>query len=164
MSDIASAKELFFKYNGSYYLMSREGVLDLYKAFNIPKALEQSWLDEEVLRHLEKIRSNECEKVTGFDNLCSAVRKSGNVGWMQDVTDVFCDVIKEKYDDDAVYAIEIMCETMRFFLVEKKPVKKEMYELLNILEEYRLKYTGSGRKISHRFDKILDNFRQLPVL
>ena len=83
---------------------------------------------------------------------------------MQDVTDVFCDVIKEKYDDDAVYAIEIMCETMRFFLVEKKPVKKEMYELLNILEEYRLKYTGSGRKISHRFDKILDNFRQLPVL
>lgn len=45
-SDFIKAKKLFLKYGGSSFHMSREGIIEEYKKYEIPKEIENSWLKE----------------------------------------------------------------------------------------------------------------------
>ena len=45
-SSMDAAKELFFRYDGSAFYMSRDGVDREYAQYNIPKSAEQKWLTE----------------------------------------------------------------------------------------------------------------------
>ena len=41
-----AAKDLFFRYDGSWFYMSRDGVDREYAAYNIPRSTEKLWLKE----------------------------------------------------------------------------------------------------------------------
>jgi hypothetical protein len=43
---LRKAKRLFFKYDGSRFYMSRDGVEETYQSFRVPKHLESAWLQD----------------------------------------------------------------------------------------------------------------------
>ena len=46
MNDTEKAKELFFKYDGSTFYMSRDGVQKEFNSYSIPDSLQKDWLTE----------------------------------------------------------------------------------------------------------------------
>lgn len=52
------AREIFFYYRGSKFLMWKEGDLDEYMDFNVPGNLEIQWQGEYLRELKEKINSN----------------------------------------------------------------------------------------------------------
>lgn len=44
--DLIYAKEVFYKYEGSFYQMKRDGVYDQYKKLMVPRELELQWMKE----------------------------------------------------------------------------------------------------------------------
>jgi hypothetical protein len=46
LDPMEGARELFFKYDGSRFYMSRDGVEDDYLRYSVPKHLETQWLEE----------------------------------------------------------------------------------------------------------------------
>ncbi len=50
------ARELFFKYDGSGFYMSRDGVEQDYRRFAVPKELEKAWLEELTDKKLNGLR------------------------------------------------------------------------------------------------------------
>ena len=53
MSNYEEAKKIYFKYNGNFFFMDREGDYEKYKSFNIAKDIEKQW-DEEIKQNLMK--------------------------------------------------------------------------------------------------------------
>lgn len=51
-STIRVARDLFFKYDGSTFYMSRDGADREYQSYGVPKDLEREWLRELTARHL----------------------------------------------------------------------------------------------------------------
>jgi len=52
------AKNIFLKYKCSHFFLAREGDYEKYKAYNVPKRLENEWIDEQ---RAEKIKLLETE-------------------------------------------------------------------------------------------------------
>ena len=65
-SDEAEAKDLFLRYEGSRFYMSRDGVEESYKDFNVPAELEAEWLDELTQRRLQALDAPGNWKVLQF--------------------------------------------------------------------------------------------------
>ncbi|TLS52221.1 hypothetical protein FE782_09600 [Paenibacillus antri] len=49
------AKKLFLSYHGSHSRMYREGDLDEYKGYNIPREVEIEWCEEFVMKHAKEL-------------------------------------------------------------------------------------------------------------
>ena len=61
LQDVSCAKEIFYKYNGSFFQMKRDGVYREYKKYMIPREIELQWLDEkkdEIISALLKCTNN----------------------------------------------------------------------------------------------------------
>lgn len=61
MEDEKKAKQIFDQFDGSYFLMCREGVFEEYKSYMIPRSTELQWLKEKqdnVLKNLLKCTNN----------------------------------------------------------------------------------------------------------
>ncbi|MBD3922940.1 hypothetical protein H8B09_29805 [Paenibacillus sp. PR3] len=52
---LGRAKELFTTYNGSAFQMFRNGCIEEYKQYNIPKQLETDWFEEMVARYTKEL-------------------------------------------------------------------------------------------------------------
>ena len=59
MDKITRARKIFDDYHGSYFHMAREGVLDEYKSYKIPRKMEILWLTEQKNMHKQQLL--ECE-------------------------------------------------------------------------------------------------------
>lgn len=46
MDEVDRAKTLYFGYRGSHFQMARDGVLEEYRAFAVPKARERVWIGQ----------------------------------------------------------------------------------------------------------------------
>jgi hypothetical protein len=55
MNDTEKAKELFFKYDGSTFYMSRDGVEKEFYSYDIPDSLQKDWLTELREQKLSKL-------------------------------------------------------------------------------------------------------------
>src|SRR5260370_21335947 len=54
-STIRVARDLFFKYDGSTFYMSRDGADREYRSYAVPGDLERQWLRELTARHLDAL-------------------------------------------------------------------------------------------------------------
>ena len=54
-STIRAARDLFFKYDGSTFYMSRDGADREYRSYAVPGDLEREWLRELTARHLDAL-------------------------------------------------------------------------------------------------------------
>jgi len=61
-NDIAEAKKIFDKYDGSFFHMAREGEYDIYKKFEVPKSIERTWFYELKKDIIENLHSEKNEK------------------------------------------------------------------------------------------------------
>ena len=52
---VRAARDLFFKYDGSTFYMSRDGSDREYQSYAVPRDLEQEWLRELTARHLAEL-------------------------------------------------------------------------------------------------------------
>ncbi len=66
--DIPEAKTLFFKYDGSRFYMSRDGVEATYQLFNVPREVEAAWLQELTRVKLQLLSRNANFAVLQFLN------------------------------------------------------------------------------------------------
>lgn len=71
------AKEIFFKYYGSHFFMSRDNNYEYYKSFNITREQEEEWIKEILNNNIEIIRSGillPMDMKNKFCNILSLIR------------------------------------------------------------------------------------------
>lgn len=70
MNDLTQqAKECFARYLGSFVQMHREGVLEQYKQYEIPREMELQWFQEMVTGYLQQLSIRDWEAVSALDAL-----------------------------------------------------------------------------------------------
>ena len=67
------ARQLFLKYDGSYFHMDRDGELDKYREYNIDVDTEKQWLCEYQLELIEQLQLGKSSDVI-FSRVCSLMR------------------------------------------------------------------------------------------
>ncbi|NLP41266.1 MAG: hypothetical protein GX348_03570 [Veillonellaceae bacterium] len=65
---LAKAKTMFFRYQGNFFYMSRDGEYEEYKKYNIPKEQELIWKDELVMQWYNKLSFKD---TVAFQNLAA---------------------------------------------------------------------------------------------
>lgn len=67
------AKELFLKYIGNGFHMHRDGVLDIYREYNIDSEIEKEWLNEYFSELIEKLSSSKSPDII-FSRICEVMK------------------------------------------------------------------------------------------
>ncbi|MBD0825507.1 hypothetical protein [Aestuariibaculum marinum] len=63
------AKDIFFKYIGSNFHMTRDGIISTYKKFSVSKDQEQKWINEMFENGFLKVSSEDLHSVTSLGYL-----------------------------------------------------------------------------------------------
>lgn len=66
MDPMARARELFFKYDGSRFYMSRDDVEWEFRSYEIPEQLRKQWLEELTATKLDKLEAGDNWSVVYF--------------------------------------------------------------------------------------------------
>ena len=80
MKKILNARELFFRYDGSYFHMIREDVFKTYKEYNVPLIVEHYWCNELLQNILSQISIDTKNQAIGkgVSRYCSILCNRGN--------------------------------------------------------------------------------------
>lgn len=80
------AKELFLKYIGNSFQMHRDGVLDIYRKYNIDSKIENEWLNEYYSELIEKMKSS--ESPDKFWLICEVIKVTKSTNRLEYLMDI----------------------------------------------------------------------------
>lgn len=109
------AKDLFMKYNGSYFHMTREGDYDKYKQYNVTKDQELIWKSELVDKLCNELSTD------NFNALSSLTTLAGNYDAQEILRKVIAYTSKNIQKGDSFIKI-IYCE--QIFVIIEKTIKQ----------------------------------------
>lgn len=155
-----NAENLFYKYNGSYYAMSLDGLLDIYKNFNVDKNTEKKWINNikiELITNLKEDLKENKDIYQYFSNFIKLALSDNDFIYFSDVIDYIKDNIKNVNDFEKLLISEKVIQIAIKYIDFKKMVllsiDKEDYlanlkdiesslNLSNILIDNISKYNG----------------------
>lgn len=114
MNEMNKAKEVFLKYNGSYFHMERDGQLSTYKSYDISKNTERQWLREHQKELITQIQTGNSIDVY-ISRLCNVMRQSKDDEYLDSLINALSKSIKNADTFVQLRIAEELLEVINFF-------------------------------------------------
>jgi len=112
------AKEIFFKYGGSYFHMERDGQLIKYKNYDIDIRTEKIWLREYQEEIIAQIQAGNSIDVY-LTKLCSVIRQIKDDEYLEKVLNTLEENLKSADTFIKLRIAEELQEVIKFFVTNK---------------------------------------------
>ena len=124
------AKELFLKYVGNGFHMHRDGVLDIYRKYNIDSEIEKEWLNEYYSELIEKLKSSESPDI--FWLICEVIKATKSTNKMEYLMDILNLCIVNWDSFERLRIAEEIQELIEFFSKNYNEQSSEILKYKNI--------------------------------
>ena len=117
MNEMNKAKQVFLKYNGSYFHMERDGQLSTYKSYDISKNTERQWLREHQKELITQIQTGNSIDVY-VSRLCNVMRQSKDDEYLDSLINALSKSIKNADTFVQLRIAEELLEVINFFALD----------------------------------------------
>ena len=115
-NSLEEAKNMFIKYNGSHFFMSREDDYEKYKGYNISKEQELIWINEIQQKNISEIKSGllDAENIANrFSAILSSLRTHKNIELIPIIVDTIKNLSGRLDSFSKMRISECILETVR---------------------------------------------------
>lgn len=110
------AKEIFFKYGGSYFHMERDGQLTKYKDFNVDESMESLWFKEYQEEIITQIQNGKSIDIS-LTRLCRVMRQTKDDEYLETLFTTLSTILKSADTFVRLRVAEELQEVINFFLI-----------------------------------------------
>lgn len=140
--NLQEAKEMFLKYNGSHFFMSREDDYEKYKSFNVTKEQELTWITEIQQDNISMIRSgsllpNDIKNI--FCSALSSIRTYKSIELFHNFVEAYKDSATKMDSFSKMIIAEEIFETVRSLRFSKDLQKNELIDDIRVFAVYIMK-------------------------
>ena len=159
--ELKKAQEIFFRCNGSYSLMIRDGVFKEYKKFKIPQDTEKKWMDMLIFSKKEQVISEKhhAKKTLMINELMNyGIREEEILSLVVDILSegidsfsriLLCESIKSLGKNGKVHKIGDIISEQKEILLTNPIVIDDFYRELYYMRGYDFSESNIVRRISN---------------
>lgn len=134
MNKIDKAKEIFLRYQGSYFQMERDGVLSHYRSYNINQETEKKWIKEYQSELIAQIEAGISIDVH-LSHLCSAIRQYKDDEYLNRLTNILSKILASVDTFIQLRIAEELLEIVQYFISNKIGNKENLKSLKDLARD-----------------------------
>ena len=167
-NSLEEAKNMFIKYNGSHFFMSREDDYEKYKGYNISKEQELIWINEIQQKNISEIKSGllDAENIANrFSAILSSLRTHKNIELIPIIVDTIKNLSGRLDSFSKMRISECILETVRSLRFNKdlqnniiiEDMKVFALDILKDISQNAIVVDPVYLKISHLKDEVKES-------